>query len=72
MQTLQTFDFRISALGPSSGKYSKTAPDTPMPSPRAQKALYEAVDELKVLIEAHGFTVINSGYGVIGIREIDG
>lgn len=69
--TLQGFDIHVVAVGPSSGRFHRFNREVPMPSPRASEALDAAVEEVKATLAAHGFTVVRTGYGVRGIKEIN-
>lgn len=59
----------VIALGPSSGRVTRSHPRRPMPSPGASAAWDICVDEVRATLAAHGFTVAQTGYGVLGIRE---
>ena len=69
--TIQEFEVKILAVGPSSGRYRRYAPEIPMPSPGASEALDKAVGEFQATLAAHGFTVARTGYGVAGIKEVE-
>lgn len=71
MNTINEFEFRVLAVGPSSGKFRRMRPDLPMPSPRASEALNVCVDEIQATLASHGFTVARSGYGVHGVKEVE-
>ena len=68
-RTVQVFDFEITAVGPSSGRYRASVPDQPMPSPAAGDALLAAVDEIARVLSEHGLEVVRSGFGVRGTGE---
>ena len=70
MNTINEFEFRVLAVGPSSGKFRRMRPDLPMPSPRAGEAINSCMDEIQATLASHGFTVARTGYGVHGLREI--
>lgn len=70
-QTMNIFELRISALGPSSGRYRSTHPEQPMSSAGADWALDDMIDECKKIAEQYGFTIVRSGYGVRATHEIE-
>lgn len=69
--TVQRFQMEVIALGPASGRVTRSHPQVPMPSEGASRAWDLCVEEVRATLASHGFTVVRSGYGVAGIEDVE-